>query len=268
MKNSKMLEKTIVKAIGFARLHKKEIFAVLSGVGVVATAVSTRKATIKSIELTEEYEYEKQRTLTGTEKVLINTVCYIPTVVLGASSVACIYATLYFGKKQQVSMISSYSLITNQFQKYIQKVKDIYGEEAHQNIINSIAAEEAQQMHICSDNLFKPCYLNTDTKDEVALFYEEFTGRFFKATIQQVLNAEYHLNRNFTLRGYATLEEFHTFLGIEPHPEDESLGWAVEDEMYWIDFDHNEQTLEDGTKYYELNFPFYPDNAFLEYRWY
>ena len=55
-----------------------------------------------------------------------------------------------------------------------------------------------------------------------------------------VLNAQYHLNRNFTLRGYVSLNEFYEFLGIEKVVCGEGIGWGqdlLEDGIFWIDFD-------------------------------
>ena len=36
------------------------------------------------------------------------------------------------------------------------------------------------------------------------------------ASLEQVLMAEYHLNRNYILRGEAVINELYEFLGLEP----------------------------------------------------
>ena len=62
-----------------------------------------------------------------------------------------------------------------------------------------------------------------------------------------MLQAEYHLNRNFALGGgFITLNDFYTFLGIEKIPEGDAIGWMVSDGLYWVDFNHSKAMVDDG----------------------
>ena len=89
---------------------------------------------------------------------------------------------------------------------------------------------------------------------------------YFEDTIEQVMNAEYHLNRNYILRGYFYLNEFYEFLGIEETDYGSVLGWAQNDDgMYWIDFNHRKLIMEDGLEVYIIEMPFDPTYDFPEY---
>jgi hypothetical protein len=66
----------------------------------------------------------------------------------------------------------------------------------------------------------------------------------------EVINAEYHINRNLQLRGNVTLNEFYDFLGIDKIAEYEGVGWdlsdMMEDNIMWLDFDNRMTKMEDG----------------------
>ena len=80
------------------------------------------------------------------------------------------------------------------------------------------------------------------------------------------MNAEYHLNRNYILRGYSYLNEFYEFLGIEETDYGSVLGLApTDDGMYWIDFNHRKVVMEDGLEVYIIEMPFERMYYFLQY---
>ena len=97
------------------------------------------------------------------------------------------------------------------------------------------------------------------------LFYDDWSGRYFESTIEQVIAAQYHINRNFVLRGYVTLNELYEFLGLETTEYGNTVGWAVEDEMYWIDFHQHKVIMDDGLECYIIETPWGPSPDFLEY---
>ena len=97
------------------------------------------------------------------------------------------------------------------------------------------------------------------------MFYDEYGKRFFETTLEQVISAEYHLNRNYVLRGYTVLNEFYDFLGIETTDYGNEIGWAINDDgTFWIDFDHY-QTEIDGVECYIIDMPFGPSAEWKEY---
>ena len=80
------------------------------------------------------------------------------------------------------------------------------------------------------------------------------------------MDAEYHMNRNYTLRGFAPLNEFFDFLGIPNTDLGEKLGWTTTwgDGYYWIDFSHLLKHDKDGD-YYEIDYGFLgPDYNYEE----
>jgi hypothetical protein len=164
-------------------------------------------------------------------------------------------------KRRQAALVGAYTLVDSSFKEYKQKLKELYGEETHNNIVNAIAVEKVdpdwvvQGSYMCGS-----CDLSTEEAcGEPVLFYDEQSNRFFESTIEQVISAEYHLNRNYILRGYAWLNELYDFLGIEMTDYGSVMGWAPTDEgEYWVEFNHRKAEMEDGTEFYILEMPFEP----------
>lgn len=249
-------------------LNKKNasiILSCLGAVGVVATAIVTAKATIKAFDILEDAE--KNHELTKKEKIKAVAPTYIPAVVLGASTVACIFGANVLSTKYQASLMSAYALVNSSYEDYKRKLKELYGEDAHEKIMDELAVEKANDVCVSAESILNYCDISVDGENaEKRLFYDELSKRYFEASIEQVLAAEYHLNRNFMLRGYVTINEFYEFLGISHIDGGDMLGWDVCEEIFWIDFDHRKITLDDGMECCYISTVFSPSEDWLKYQ--
>lgn len=250
----------------FIKRNASTILTCLGGVGVVATTITAVKATPKALRLIEEAEQKKGERLTKWEKVKTAGPTYIPTVGLGISTLVCVFGSQILNKKQQAALMSAYALVDQSYKDYRRKLKGLYGEEVDQEVREAIAIEKAEDVGVRGSYLGTNCDLSLEESNgEPQVFYDEHSGRYFESTIEQVLTAEYHLNRNYILRGYSYLNEFYEFLGIEETDYGSVLGWAPNDDgMYWIDFNHRKLESEEGKDVYIIEMPFDPTYDFLE----
>lgn len=251
----------------FIKRNASTILTCLGGVGVVATTITAVKATPKAIQLIEEAEQEKGEELTKWEKIKTTTMTYLPSIGLGITTIVCIFGSQILNKKQQAALMSAYALVDQSYKDYRRKLKGLYGEEVDQEVREAIAIEKAEDVSVRGSYLGTNCDLSLEESNgEPQVFYDEHSGRYFESTIEQVLTAEYHLNRNYILRGYSYLNEFYEFLGIEETDYGSVLGWAPNDDgMYWIDFNHRKLESEEGKDVYIIEMPFEPTYDFLEY---
>ncbi len=96
------------------------------------------------------------------------------------------------------------------------------------------------------------------------LFYEPHFGIFFRSSMLAVLEAEYTLNRDFTLQQHdATLEHFYNLLHIKPPLGASEVGWPEEyliDEwtIDWIDFVHRPAIDDQRRPYICIDYPMEP----------
>ena len=221
----------------FLKRNGSTILTVLGGAGVVATTVTAVKATPKAIKLIEVYEEQKGENLTTIEKVKVAGPNYIPTILIGVGTIACIFGANVLNKRTQASLMSAYALIDNSYKEYKKKVAELYGDEMHKEVISSIAKDKyTDDIHV---------------SDDKQLFYDEFSHRYFESTLEDVIKAEYNTNRQLQCNGGVYLNEYYEFLGLEPSQVGTELGWSsgILKSHYcaeWIEFDHWKVILEDG----------------------
>lgn len=239
--------------------HVSIILTCVGSAGVVLTSYLTAKATIKAVDILKDEE------LTTKEKIVKATPSYIPSIVIGASTIACILGSNIVNQKYQASLMSAYALLNSSYSDYKRKLKELYGEEAHKHILESLDIEKARNVDITAECIGGITSLEIDGEEaEKRLFYDEISERYFESTVEQVLAAEYHLNRNYILRGDASLNEFYEFLGLDYTDSGDVLGWDMASGLYWIDFEHLKIQLEDGLECCHISIPFGPTEMYIE----
>jgi hypothetical protein len=229
------------------------ILTVVGAFGVVATAVLAVKATPKALEHIEQATDAKKadtgESLTKLEIAKSCWKCYIPAFITGTATIVCIFSANTLNRRQQTALTSAYALLDRSYKDYQRKLKELYGEEAHQKVLKALSEEKVDEKHtVYSVSMFAENTLDFGVSEEEHLFYDSFGDRHFTSTIGKVLQAEYHLNRNFALRGNASLNEFYMLLGIAPIEGGDDLGWWVDDndEIYWVEFNHFVSQMDDG----------------------
>lgn len=222
----------------FIKRNGATILTCVGGIGVVATTITAIKAGQKATLRLNEARKEKGEELTPLEKVQVAGPIYVPPILLGASTIACIFGANVLNKRQQAGLASAYALLDNSYKEYKAKVKELYGKDADGNIKADIVKDKYEYYHASSEK---------DTQ----LFYDEFSGRYFESTMERVLAAEYEINRIIAQDCGVFLNEFYELLGIETVDYGDYLGWSSFElvEMYWycwIEFGHQKVTMDDG----------------------
>ena len=234
------------------------ILTYLGGAGVIATTVVAVKSTPKALRLLDEVENEKGEDLTKVEKIKIAGPVYVPSILIGVGTLSCIFGANIMNKRHQAALVSAYTLLDSSFKEYKQKVKDIYGEDGE----NTIRAELAKDKYEEDD-------YGDEYEDGKQLFYDEYSKRYFRATNETVLRAEYTVNKNLVDECYVDLNELYDLLGIDRVDYGEYVGWSSAQmfEMYWsswINFSHEKVEMEDGMECYIIRFT-EPMVDFLDY---
>lgn len=251
----------------FIKKNAGTILSVMGSIGVVATAITAARAAPKAIKLLDDAREEKGSKLSKMEIAQIGFKTYLPVGLVSAATITCIMSANVLSRNKQANITSAYALLDQSYKDYRRKVIEIYGEETDHKIIEAIAVDRAKEVHISASYMFDNVDLSLDDRSgKPALWYEEYSKRFFEATIEQILSAEYHLNRNYILRGCATINEMYDFFGLDPVEWGDDLGWEPMDESeFWIEFNHFKAKLDDGTEFYILDLPFAPRKAEIGY---
>lgn len=239
------------KSMLYLKRGSPTILTCIGAVGVVATSAMAIQATPKALKLIHKdsrlrhdgdpYAYTKMEAIESAWK------CYIPTVLIGTSTIVCIFGANILSTRQQGAITSAYSMLNESYKQYRKAANKVYGNDAD----SKIKAEMAKDAYIGTcDWGYQTYNMEMDSESEPVLCYDLISARYFNTTMAAVINAQYHINRNLQLRGYTSLNEYYSFLGIEGIDYGDEMGWCL-DEIYeggemWLDFDNRKTLLEDG----------------------
>lgn len=232
------MSKLLASSKLFFKRNGATILTVIGGVGVVATGVSTAMATPKALRALEQAKEEKGEKLTKLEMVVTAGPAYIPAIAIGAGTIACVLGANVLNKQRQAALIGAYTLLDSSYKEYKQKVLDLYGDDANEKVVDGIAKDK---------------YDEEEHKVEPGkqLFYEAYSGRYFESTMEDVLRAEYTLNRELSMVGGASVNDYFELLGLDRMEALNDFGWSfdINMDMYWqawVDFNHTTSIMDDG----------------------
>lgn len=237
---------------------------VLTGVsilGLVGTAVMAAKDTPKALEILQEkedYKIEKYgHKLTRIEKAIALVPGYLPTILTGTATAACILGANYMNEKHQASIIAAYTQLFNSYDQYKRKVKEVFGEEAEKKI-----REEIQNDIFLHDEY--------GSVNEKKLMYDEYSNRYFEMTLYELQVAMYDLNRMYNHIGEMSLNEFYEFIDLKPVDIGDKLGWNGHKDweccgFSWIHLFFEKIETPDGLDVLAIRFNIEPSKDFQEW---
>lgn len=234
------------KSQRFLKKNSATILTCAGAAGVVVTTITAVKATPKALVLLEKAKKEKGEGLTTLEKVKIAGPIYIPSVVLGASTLACIFGANVLNKRSQAALMSAYALVDSGYKDYRKKVDELYGEEAGAQVRAGIAKDKYEENPI-------------KVEDGKRLYYDFFSEQYFEATPFDVQRAEYEINRTLMLDDCVYLDDWYKMIGIDPLEPRYNFGWTTSGNMdaywqTWVDFHHEKVELDEGLECIIISF--------------
>lgn len=228
----------LTKSQTFIKRNSATILTCAGAAGVIATTVTAVKATPKALLLLEKAKEEKGEKLTKLETVKIAGPAYVPSAILGVSTLACIFGANVLSQRGQASLMSAYALVDSSYKDYKTKVNELYGDEVGHQIRAEVAKDKYEEDSI-------------ELHDDNQLFYDEYSRRYFEADPVTVQRAEYEINRTLMLDDGVYLDQWYELLDMEPLEHGGDFGWntSTNSAMYWqtwIDFHHQKVVMDDG----------------------
>ena len=219
------------------RKYASTILTFISAAGVIATTALAIEATPRAIELIVEAEGEKGTKLTPLEMVQAAWKPYIPAVVSGLSTIACIFGANYLNTRTQASLMSAYAVLDNSYKEYRKKVNELYESDADNKV----------RHEIIKNKFVRDMPLDEDKE----LFFDYDGMQWFQSTLGEVQLAERVLNQMFRSKGYVCVNDFYDILGVPTIEYGYNLGWssALNDDVYGyseLKFEYEKTELEDG----------------------
>lgn len=237
------------KALGVAanvwKKHGPTILTVGGVVGLVTTSVLAGRASVKASKRLEAAKAEEpDKRLSKMDVVKLVAYDYVPAMVSCAVTSACIIGSNAANAKRYATLLDAYTLTSSALKLNKDQTLMTWHESAKKRIEGDFPSVKG-----------------------VVRFKESYLDEEFEDTFENVLLAEYNLNRVFILKDYATFGEFRNMLGLRRVPDTDDIGWSCRGEVdygyRWVDFVHRKK-VDDKGEYYEIEYPFPPTRDFLD----
>lgn len=213
----------------FVDKHSPEILTSIGITGMIGTTVMAVAATPKALRLIEDKKEELDTDeLTKREVIQSCWKCYVPSMITGAASIACLIGATSINNRRNVVLATAYKISESTLKEYRDKVVDVLGEEKEQEIRDEIAKDRVQQRPI-SENIIIPSKGDT-------LCYDSISGRYFNSDVDKIRKAENKLNKGLLNEPYMSLNDFYDFIGLPATKIGEELGWKYNGDMVEIEF--------------------------------
>lgn len=219
--------------------HSPEILTGIGIAGMITTTILAVKATPKAIKLIEAEKQAKHvDALSPVDTVKTVWKCYIPAVMTGVSSIACLIGSNAINAKRNAALTTVYTLSEMARNEYKEKVIETIGEKKERTIKEKVDAERIKKDPVSKKEVII-------TEKGTTLCYDHVFGRYFKSDIDIINRAMNKINREIVINMYASLNDFYAELGLSPVEMGYDLGWNIDDGT--IEIEPSSQLADDGT---------------------
>ena len=238
MSQSARLARSIRKHGGSAiKGNKSAILTALGITGFIGAIITTAIRSEDAIEALDELdaeiaydcEHEHIEPPSKLEKTWMQTKklapIYAPTIILATFSTACIIGSYRNSRKDILSLSAAYELSEKARRDYMARVKEKIGEKEESKIRDSYYEQLSKEsMPESSDDR---TIIQTGEGDK--LFYDEGTGRFFRASTRWLDHCRNAISHEVFAHDYASANEFADIIGLPCTTYGNCLGFNSND---------------------------------------
>lgn len=236
--------------------HLGWVLGIVASAGVIVTAGLAIREAPKAHEKIKAAEEKKGEELTVVEKAKILVPTYLPMGLVGVTTISCIIGSNVANANVNVALGSALYGLDRLHKEYRKEVVDRFGEETDQDICETIYRTNPEYHQY-----------GLNVPDQKVIFYDEISGNSITMYEREMMDAEYHFNRNFVLAGlHARLNDFYYMVGMPETEYGETVGWDGNSGIMWVDIGHHKISGDDGgTPIYSISFYWGPDEEFDEW---
>lgn len=260
MSNSNVTKvfKTVQK---FASKHSPEILTGLGIAGMCTTVIFAVQATPKAMKLIEEEKQNKQETpdeevvLTPVETVKVAWKPFVPVIITGAASIACVIGANSVHVRRHAALYSAYKLSETALIEYKDKMEEVVGKKKVKEIKQKIAEDKVEKV-TAPDSKTK--VIVSDDGD--SWFIDPFSNATFRSSKNKIDAAAVKLSRRLLSEMFVSLSDFYDELGLDHTATSDNLGWCVDDST--IEVDYSDAIVKDGKAYIVMDFLVRPEYGY------
>ena len=216
--------------------------------GFVTTAVLTGKATIKANELINEKKDELHVDKLEPKELIKTTYkCFIPPMVSGILSTACILGANSMHAKRTAALATAYQVAQVGINEYKDSVVELIGEEKEKEIVKRTVEKKVPKIE--AEKPSSDVELN---KNDLVLCYDVFAGRGFYSNKNKIMAAVNEVNSRIYHENSASLNYFYECAGAKPSKLGELMGWNTS--FRRINVDIYGDVTKEGVPYLAVEF--------------
>ena len=224
--------------------HSPEILMTMGITGMITTTVLAVKATPKALRLMEETKNDLEvESLTPIETVKTTWKCYVPAVITGAVSIACLVGANSVNARRNAALATAYKLSETAFSEYRDKVVETIGEKKEKTVRDKVSEKQIRETPVNKTEVIV-------TGKGKTLFFDPLSHRYFYSTIEAIKRAENTLNKEIITDPFdagVTVNDFYSEIGIPTTATGDGLGWNLRIGM--IDIYTSAQKVEDDEEH-------------------
>lgn len=228
--------------------------AILTGIGVagtVATAVLTGKASVRAHEILRE-----EPVTTPQDKVKLVWKEFVPPVLVGSVTITSIVFANRIGTRRAAALAAAYSVSEKAFSEYKEKVVEKIGEKKEQVIKDEVAQKQVLDKPQKTSDVIV-------VGDNEILVYEPLNDRYFKSTMERLMQAQNKVNHERLNQNYISLNDFYNAAGLKTTGMGEQLGWNLD---HALELDFSTVLTEDNRPCLVMGYVFPPIPDYYRFR--
>lgn len=162
--------------------------------------------------------------LTRWEIVKLTWKNFIPTALMGLTTVGCIIMANTVSMQRNAALASLYGLAETSLREYQAKVVEKFGEGKELKVREEISQDRLNKNPVETNQVFITCSPGT------TLCYDSLSGRYFKSDIETIRKMENEFNHALVtgMEMYKPLNELYESLGLPDIEMGRDMGWSID----------------------------------------
>lgn len=202
-----------------AKKHSPEILTGIGIAGFIGTVVLAVNATPKALQNIEENCGEEKSV---TDVIKYGAKYYIPAVITGAASTACIIGSSRINLKRNAALTTAYAISETFAKEYKDAVLEEIGPEKQKEIETKVAEKRMEKNPIENSVIIQ-------TPERGARFYDPYSNSYFESNVHKLNSAINQVNNMLMQELYATLSDFYYAAGLPISKSSDLIGWRWEE---------------------------------------
>lgn len=197
--------------------------AILTGLGcagVPTTAFFTGHATLKAYKLIKMEEEEDDKILSPREIVGLTWKVFIPPVLMGATSMACILGANRVNSIRNAALAAAYSFSETAFREYKEKVVEQIGKNKELQIRDKISSERVERNPVGDRTV-------VITGNGNVLCYDALCDRYFRSSAEKINQKILEFSYSLMSANWLDLNEFYYMIDLPSTKLGDQVGFDL-----------------------------------------